>query len=267
MNRFVVVTFPDETKAGEGMLALKELHAEGHIALYASAVIVKEPDGTLAVKHAAEEGPLGTAVGALVGTIVGLLGGPIGVIAGFTAGGALGSLRDFFTLGIREDFVQRVADQLTPGKSAVIAEVAEHGMTAIDSRMSAIRGVVNREARVDVEDEVLQRQADALRAELDQARAEYAATSQEARATLDARIEEARGRLAATLNRITSHIERVERETDAKLASLQQQAEQANAEARAKIEQRMAELRADGDRRLAKLHQAWELTKEAVTGG
>ena len=49
-DKMMVVIFDDEKKAYEGIKALKDLHAEGSITLYASAVIAKEADGKLTVK-------------------------------------------------------------------------------------------------------------------------------------------------------------------------------------------------------------------------
>ena len=75
-DKMIVVVFDNEKKAYEGSKALKDLHAEGSITLYASAVIAKDADGKVTVKQAADQGPLGTAVGLVTGSLIGLLGGP-----------------------------------------------------------------------------------------------------------------------------------------------------------------------------------------------
>jgi uncharacterized membrane protein len=51
MSKFVVVVFPDETKAYAGLQALKELDAEDSLTVYAGALIVKDADGTVSVKE------------------------------------------------------------------------------------------------------------------------------------------------------------------------------------------------------------------------
>jgi uncharacterized membrane protein len=43
MSKFVVVVFPNEAKASEGLHAFKELDAEDSLTVYAGAVIVKMP--------------------------------------------------------------------------------------------------------------------------------------------------------------------------------------------------------------------------------
>ena len=45
MNKVLVAVFDTEQAAFEGVSALKELHRDGDITLYASSVIVKDADG------------------------------------------------------------------------------------------------------------------------------------------------------------------------------------------------------------------------------
>ena len=78
MDKMIVTVFDSERQAFEGSQVLKDLHADGTITLYAEAVIAKDADGTVAVKRAADQGPLGTAVGLVTGSLVGLLGGLCG---------------------------------------------------------------------------------------------------------------------------------------------------------------------------------------------
>lgn len=85
MSRFIVVVFPDEAKAYQGTRALKDLHSEGSLTVYGMAVISKDAGGKFAIKEAADEGPLGMAVGTVTGGLVGLLAGPVGLITGHSA--------------------------------------------------------------------------------------------------------------------------------------------------------------------------------------
>src|SRR5690349_18792009 len=117
MNKYVVVIFPDEGKAYQGTRALKELHGEGSLTVYAMAVIAKGADGKLSVKQAQDAGPLGMGVGALVGTLVGLLGGPVGAAIGLGTGATVGVLSDIYNAGVGVDFVDTVSQKLTPGRA------------------------------------------------------------------------------------------------------------------------------------------------------
>jgi len=70
MDKMLVAVFDDEGKAYEGSRILRELDAEGSIELFAMSVIAKDASGKVDVKEAADERPLGTAVGLLTGGVV-----------------------------------------------------------------------------------------------------------------------------------------------------------------------------------------------------
>lgn len=263
MSKFVVVIFPNQTKAYEGSRAFKELDAEGSLTLYGMAVVARDAGGQVSLKESADEGPLGTGVGALTGGLIGLLGGPVGAVLGLTGGALIGSVGDLFNAGVGADFLDEVSQKLTPGKSAVVAEVDEDWVTPLDTRMEALGGLIIRRWRTDVEDEQFEKEVNAMKADVAQLKAEYAQARAESRAKLNARIDEARGKLQATSDRAQAWIDQRRQETDAKIKAQQARAAQANAETRARIDQQTAELRADYDRRSAKLKQALALTKEA----
>ncbi len=264
MSKFVVVIFPDEAKAYEGTRALKELHAEASLAVYGMAVVTKGADGKLTVKQAADTGPLGIGVGALVGGLTGLLGGPAGAAMGINVGALIGSLGDLFNMGVGTDFLDKVSKDLSPGKAAIVAEVAEDWVTPLDTRMGALGGTVVREWRTDFEDEMIEQDAKARKAEIAQLKEEVSHASGEAKAKLTARIGEAQAKLKKASDRMEAQISQRQRETEAKISLLQGQVAKATADAKAKIDQRISELRADHERRSAKLKQAWKLTKEAL---
>jgi uncharacterized membrane protein len=264
VSKFIVVIFPDETKAYEGTRALKELHAENSLTLYGVAVVAKQADGKLSVKQQADRGPLGIAVGALAGGLVGLLGGPIGAAIGLGGGALIGSVLDINNLGVSGDFLDRVSQDLTPGKVAVVAEVSEDWVTPLDTRMDALGGIVIRERRADVTDELAREKAAARKAELAHLKAEYAQTKAENKAKLKARIDEAQAKARAASDRIQARIDQLQEEIGAKIKAMEEQAGKARGDAKTKIEQRIAELRADDKRRSRELKQAWKLTKEAL---
>jgi uncharacterized membrane protein len=92
MERMLVVVFDSETKAYEGVAALRQLEREGSISAYAGAVVVKNADGTASVKEFDDVGPVGTLLGTSVGSLIGLLAGPAGLAVGAASGLALGTL-------------------------------------------------------------------------------------------------------------------------------------------------------------------------------
>jgi uncharacterized membrane protein len=77
-------------------------------------------------------------VGALVGALLGLAAGPIGSAIGFTAGGLLGFSRDLANFGIEDSFFNDVAAKLTPGKSALVIEVAKDADLQLEARLKLL---------------------------------------------------------------------------------------------------------------------------------
>jgi uncharacterized membrane protein len=264
MNKFVVAVFPDEQKAYQGTRALKELHSDGSLTLYGMAVVAKDAKGVLSVKESAGEGPLGAAVGALVGGFVGILGGPVGVLAGAAGGTFIGSLTDLFNYGISEDFLVEVSTMLQPGKTVIIAEIAETWTIPLDTRMEAAGGIVLRTWRADFEDEQIARDVAATQADLEQLSAEFKQATADAKAKVKAKMDQARAKLEQAQERLKGRLAALEKEANAKIAALEQQVANAQADTKEKVKQRIAAARADFDRRSSKLKQAWALTKEAL---
>ncbi len=180
-------------------------------------------------------------------------------------GALLGGLSDIFNAGVGADFIKAVSEKLTPGKSAVIAEVAEEWFTPLDTRMEAIGGFVIREWRSDFEDVQIEKEISARKTELTQLKAEISHASEERKAKLKGRIDEAQAKLGAVARRAQALMDQLKQEVEAKIKELQTQAAKAKGDAKAKIERSIADLRTDYDRRSSNLKQAWELTREAVT--
>ena len=264
MDKFVVAVFPTEAKADEGARAMRELQAEGSLALYNMAVVTRA-EGKLSVNQIADELPLGLGVGALVGGLVGLVGGPAGAGAGLLAGGIIGSWSDLFNLGVDKEFLDSVSTELKPGKSAVVAEVQEEWITPLDTRMEALGGTLLRQARADFEVDRIQQALLATETELALLKAEYRAVRAEDRARLQRRIEAARATLRARAARAKETRERLRQVTEARIKALHEQLARAKAEDITAYEKRMTEFRADYERRAAKLDEAVKVLEKAGT--
>ena len=184
-NKILVSVFDSEPTAFEGLTALKDLHRDGDITLYASTVIAKDASGTVSVRQAADRGPIGTLVGIVTGGLVGLLGGPAGVAVGAYVGGFGGLMYDMFKAGVSMDFVDDVSASLTPGTAAIVADIDETWVTPIDTRLGALGGTTFRRLPGEVVDTELIRETDAARMELEQLRAELRETSGEAKANVE----------------------------------------------------------------------------------
>jgi uncharacterized membrane protein len=264
MDKMVVVVFDDESKAYEGIKDLKELHAEGSLTLYASAVIAKDSKDILHVKQTADQGAVGTAVGMATGSLVGLLGGPAGLAAGAVSGAAMGSMYDLAQLGVNRDFLDEISQYLSPGKTAVIAEIEEEWVTPLDTRMDALGGVVFRRGRGEFVDAQVEREIAIEKAEIAQLKAEHAQAVGSAKSKLKAKIDAALKRIQARQDKLNEKISAVKQEGEAKIKLIEEQEKKVKDEAKAKLEERLAEMRADHAARVDKLSKAWLLVKEAA---
>ena len=263
-DKIIVAIFDNEKNAYEGFKALKDLHAEGSITLYDRAVIAKDADGKVTVKETPGRGPLGTGVGLVTGGLIGLFGGPVGAALGAYAGSLGGVAYDLARVGVGDDFLGEVGEHLQPGKVAVVAEVWEEWVMPLNDRMEAAGGVVFRRAREEVLDDQLGRDAAALKAEIAELKAERARAGKEAKAKLQAKITAAKAKLRATRDRAKAASEAAKREMTGKVKSLKEQVAKAQGDSKAKLRARIAEVQSEHKRRAGKLHQAWELTKEAL---
>ncbi|HVN30387.1 MAG TPA: DUF1269 domain-containing protein [Thermoanaerobaculaceae bacterium] len=264
MNKAAVVIFDSERQAYEGSRALRELHREGSITVYADAVITKDASGRVSLSGTPEPGPGGALSGFLIGSLVGLLGGPVGIAVGASSGTMIGAAFDLTRATVGDDFVAEVSKSLLPGKAAVVTEIDEEWQTPLDARMEALGGQVLRRNRIEVEDAFFEKEIAAYQAELDALEAELSKASAERKAHLEARVQASRRKLQAKREELKARIESVKQEGDAKVESLQQQIAAARDERREVLKQRLEKARAEYRERTAKLQQAWDLTKSAL---
>jgi uncharacterized membrane protein len=263
-NKILVSVFDSERTAFEGLTALKDLHRDGDITVYASTVIAKDPSGTVSVRQAADKGPIGTLAGMVTGGLVGLLGGPVGAAVGAYIGGFGGLMYDLFKTGVSMDFVDEVSASLIPGKAAVIADIDEMWVTPINTRLGALGGTTFRRLPGEVVDTELVRETDAARMELEQLRAELRETSGEAKANIEKAIDAQRRKLEALDERIGKTLAQQKSEFEARIATLREQQAKAREGLRQRIDTRMDELKASHEARKAKLEEARGLAKQSL---
>ncbi len=263
MDKMLVVVFDSEAEAYEGARALQALHDEGSITLYGHSVIVKDANGTVAVKEDAVRGPIGEAVGLLTGSLIGMIGGPVGLAIGGTLGVVGGSTYDIANLGVDVDFLDESAGSLKPGSAALVAEIEEEWVTPLDTRMETLGGSVLRRARGEVVDAMIARDKAGAEAELAALQAEYQQANAERKAKLQARIDAGNANLRKIQERTTEWHEARQREAEAKMASLKEQEARASAERKQQIAKRQAEIEASNAERKAKLGKARELISHA----
>jgi uncharacterized membrane protein len=265
MDKMLVAVFEDESKAYEGVKALDALAGEGSIARYATAVIAKDEAGNVAVKQAADRGPLGTGVGLLVGTLAGLAAGPAGAAVGAATGGLVGSIGDLFALGLGQDFLDDVGRELAPGKAAVVAEVWEEWITPVDSRLTAAGGKVLRRPIAEVEDALIQRDVDAFEAEVKSIREEHAKAKGDAKSKLAAKMKEIEAKAKDRRERAKKRIDDASLRANAKLDELEKQSENARGEMKEKIDGYVSDVREANRQRREELKEAWRIAGDALS--
>ena len=264
MSKMIVSVFDDEETAYKGAQALAALHAEGSISVYAAAVVSRDKDGVVDVKEEGDEGPLGTALGMLTGAIVGIIGGPAGVLVGTAAGAMFGASFDLINMGVGIDFVDEVGSKLEPGKTAVVAEIEETWVTPLDTKMAELGAAVIRRYRTDVEDEQLDRDIAAAKADYQSLKQELAEAHESNKAAISAKVEAARERLSEMAQESEAQQQKAVAEAEAKIAALEEQIKNASDETRAKLEAKRDEVRERNAVRQEKLSAAWKLIKEAL---
>jgi uncharacterized membrane protein len=264
MNKILISVFDTEEAAFQGISALKELHRDGDITLYASAVIAKDAEGKVEVRQEADRGPIGTLVGIVTGGLVGLLGGPVGAAVGAYVGGTGGFLFDMFSAGFGLDIVDEVSTAMTPGKAAVVANIDETWVTPVETRLGVLGATTFRRLPDEEYAKQVIREVETAEYEIEQLNVELREASAESKAKVQGAIDAQRRKLETLVMRIDATIEQENAELDAKLATLRGQWEKARDRQKERIDARIAEVKASHATREAKLKKARELAKEAL---
>lgn len=266
MNKMLIAVFESETAAAAGLQALHRLHNEGDITLYATGVIAKDLAGVVNVQSSVDRDPVGANLGMAVGSLIGLLGGPLGLLLGASAGAVVGTLRDYWVVGVGMDFIESVERHMAAGKVAVVAEVDEEWVTPVDEAVAALDGTVFRRARNEVLEAQFDQDIAALKAELRDLESETEHASDAAKPGLETKATRTRASLDAIVRKAQQRGEVIKLEADTKAESLEAQLKSAGSGAHDRIERRLKRVRSGYHARGAKLSQAWTLTKEALGG-
>ena len=122
-HEIIVVAFDNEYDADQVLKSLKEMDTLDIVDLKNAAVIIRDGSGVVKIKETSDfdskQGALG---GAAAGAVLGLLGGGLlkGALLGAAGGAAAGK---FIDLGLDDEFLKAVGDNLDPNRSAIVALV------------------------------------------------------------------------------------------------------------------------------------------------
>lgn len=147
MAELIAIAYDDEDTADRVYQEIQELQEQLVLELDDAAAVRRDADGRYHVTTAHKAVAAGTLWGLFWGALFGIIFFiPIG---GLVFGGLLGALMGKFTdMGIKDDFKDRVRDEVKPGTSAVfmivekvtpdevIAALSKHGGTVIQTSLS-----------------------------------------------------------------------------------------------------------------------------------
>jgi uncharacterized membrane protein len=147
----LVIRFPEPSKAYQALSVLKQADADGRIELPAAAVVERTQEGQLRIPEGADNvGLEGTAAGGLIGVLVGILGGPLGMLLGWGTGALMGGVVDLTRAETSDDALTMLGNSITPGSTAIIADVVEPAIEVVDGEMAKLSGEVSRRPVGDV---------------------------------------------------------------------------------------------------------------------
>ena len=156
MNQLIVIAFDHFDDARSALRDLRELEHDGRISFEDTALVERDPDGTIHVKNEVS-GTTETAavIGAVVGGLLTFVFPPLGVVIGAAAGAAVGAAMD---TGVSPRFVDEVKSTLRPGRSALFLVVKQSQLDAVLGALRKYRGDVL-QTTLDSETEEALRQA------------------------------------------------------------------------------------------------------------
>lgn len=141
MSDLIVVGYDDMFKAEEVRLKLLKMQKEYLVDLEDAVVAVKKEDGKVKLNqmyHLAASGAVG---GGFWGMLIGLifLNPILGAVVGAGAGAAAGALSD---VGIDDDFMKKLAEQLQPGTSVLFVLIRKMTADKVLAELSGSGGKV-----------------------------------------------------------------------------------------------------------------------------
>lgn len=138
MTTFTAWSFKDPDGAGKALAALQSASSDGLVKIVDHAV-VRWPEGAAKpdVVHGHEDKWRGTGWGAFWGLLFGSLF--FAPLLGAAAGGALGALgKSLEAVGITEDQLGTIRDQVTPGTSLLCAVTDEGNLDRVAERFHGL---------------------------------------------------------------------------------------------------------------------------------
>lgn len=153
MSDLLVMTFDNSTDATDALRSLRQIERSGKIQFTDTAVISRDASGKLHVKNELDSGvEAGIVGGGLLGLILNFIFPIAGLVIGAAGGALVGRLLD---LGVDQDFVKDVSQNLKPNSSALFLIVRGSDPTVVPASLRPYKGNVYQTTLTpDVEEEL-----------------------------------------------------------------------------------------------------------------
>jgi len=259
MAQLVLALFPKPDAVSNSECALRALHGQGVVTLFAAATLLHQAGHRSVVVRdpiPRAEAPAAPSLGSALAGLVVVLGGLPAAAMLTTGAGMVAVVSDLAEAGLGSLFLERIAEEFRSGHAALVAEIEEDNPLALDALVTRMGGLVLRpEASATPEGDVIAH----LQAYHAQDAMAGPATAQAATPTARNRIDERRRllRKAAVLEAS------LRREADAKVQVLRRQAAALEGEARATVERRAHRLHDALTARIARLHDVIDAARPA----
>ena len=138
MNQLLVVAFDHFDDARSALTSLRSLERDGRVHFEDTALVERDPDGTVHVRNEVSgTTEAATVIGAVVGGLLGFMFPLAGAAIGAGAGAAIGAALD---TGVSGPFIDEVKTTLQPGRSALFLVVKEADADATTAALRTFRG-------------------------------------------------------------------------------------------------------------------------------
>ena len=141
MSNLTVVAYDDVPTAQEVVQTLARLQQEHNLVIEDLVIAERKHDGKIKLHQTQKLGATGAAGGALWGGLIGLLffAPFLGMAVGAAAGGAAGAMTD---IGVDDEMMKSIGEQLEPGKAAVFALTSSGNIDKVLPEISKFSGQV-----------------------------------------------------------------------------------------------------------------------------
>lgn len=141
MSNLIAVAYDDVDTAKAVLQSLGELSTEHAITLDDAVIVEHRDDGKIKLHQTLKPGAAGAAGGAVWGGLIGLLflAPFLGMAVGAATGGLAGHATD---LGVDDDFMKRLGEDLAPGTAALVVLVRDSTPDKVLPRISSYGGRV-----------------------------------------------------------------------------------------------------------------------------